>query len=70
MVIKHAEGNNSQDLDWKFCVAEQNVPCWKKTKGATNKRSRLNQKKNHQMAKRSLGGKIKCCSKEERKCWF
>jgi hypothetical protein len=31
-VIKHAEGNNNQDLAWKFCVLQQNVQCWKKNK--------------------------------------
>jgi len=25
MVINHSEGNNNQDLAWKFCVVEQNV---------------------------------------------
>jgi len=25
LVIKHAEGNNKQDLAWKFCVVQQNV---------------------------------------------
>ena len=25
MLMKHGEGNNNQDLVWKFCVVEQNV---------------------------------------------
>jgi hypothetical protein len=25
LVIKHAEGNNNQDLAWKFCIVQQNV---------------------------------------------
>jgi len=33
LVIKHAEGNNNQDLAWKFCVVEQKEQCWKKQKG-------------------------------------
>ena len=33
MVIKHAEGNNNQELARKFCVVEQNVQCWEKHKG-------------------------------------
>ena len=30
--MKHAKGNNNQDLVWKFCVVEQNVQCCKKQK--------------------------------------
>jgi len=62
MVIKHAEGNNNQDWVWKFCVVEQNVQCWKKQNGQLIK--------DHKMAKRSPGQKIKCCSQEERNVSF
>jgi uncharacterized protein YjcR len=69
MVIKHAEGNNNQDLAWKFCVVEQTVQCWKKQKGLLIKEENSNQK-GHQMAKGSLGQKIKCRSQEERNAAF
>jgi len=45
MIIKQAEGNNNQDLVWKFCVVEQNAQCWKKTKGTTNKGRKFNPKR-------------------------
>ena len=63
MAIKHAEGNNNKDSDGKFCVVEQNVQCWKKQKGLLIKDENSTQK-DHQMAKRSLRQKIKCCSQE------
>ena len=70
MVIKHVEGNN-QAMAWKFCVVEQNVQCWKKTKqkGPVIK-EKIQPKKDHQMATRSLGQKIKCCSQEDRNAGF
>jgi len=44
MVIKHAEGNNSQDLVWKFCVVEHNVQWWEKQNGLLIKEENSTQK--------------------------
>jgi len=54
---------------WKFCVVEQNVQCWKKQKGLLIKEENSTHK-NHQMANRILGQKIKCCSQEVRNADF
>ena len=41
-----------------------------KNKGTTNKGRKFNPKKDRQIAKRSLGQKIKCCLREERNAGF
>jgi hypothetical protein len=44
MVIKHAEGNDKQNLVWKSCVVEQNIQGWKKQKGLLIKEENSKQK--------------------------
>jgi hypothetical protein len=40
----YAKGNNNQAMAWKFCVAEQNVWCWRKQKGLIIKEENSTQK--------------------------
>jgi len=68
LVIKHAEGNNKQDLAWKFCVVEQNVQRGKQ-KGLLTKTENSTQKGSSNGSEMS-GTEDKMLFSRRQECWF